>query len=113
MTAPCGRRSGFGISNSSRPRRPGPSLCRQCGKSGVTCAAFGNIAEGSYTVHMVNNGPTRPAMVAGLPTGLKELRMWVTDRKRGMEEMGRIRVEDGKAQFTIDTMSFTTLIGTL
>lgn len=56
-----------------------------CNKSNVTCAAFGNILEGIYTVHMVNNGATRPVTLTGLPASVKELRMWVTDSQRGMQ----------------------------
>jgi hypothetical protein len=76
----------------------------------ITCAAFGDIARSTYAVHLVNNGPTRPASLAGLPAGVKQLRVWVTDGQRGMQEAPPIPVSDGKAQFTLDATSFTTLI---
>ncbi len=82
-----------------------------CGKPNVTCAAFGNIAEGAYTVHIVNNGATRPATLTGLPAGVKEMRVWVTDSQRGMQEGARVPVTDGKAEFQLDATSFTTLLG--
>ena len=82
-----------------------------CGKPNVTCAAFGNLAEGVYTVHLVNNGATRPATLTGLPAGVKELRLWVTDSRRGMQEGARVPVEDGKAEFQLDATSYTTLVG--
>jgi hypothetical protein len=82
-----------------------------CGKPNVTCAAFGNLAEGVYTVHLVNNGATRPATLTGLPAGVKELRLWVTDSRRGMQEGARVPVEDGKAEFQLEATSFTTLVG--
>lgn len=82
-----------------------------CGSPLLNCAAFGNIAEGEYTVHVVNNGAGRPVTVTGLPAGVSELRIWVTDQRRGMEEEKRIPVVDGRAEFTIEPMSFTTLIG--
>ena len=82
-----------------------------CKRPGITCAALGNIAEGVYTLHVVNNGAGRPATVTGLPAGVKQLRIWVTDDQRGMQEGERIPVSDGKAQFALEPMSYTTLIG--
>jgi hypothetical protein len=82
----------------------------KCNKSNLTCAAFGDIADGLYTVHIVNNGATRPTTLTGLPAGVKELRLWVTDTQRGMQEGARVPVADGKAQFNLDAMSFVTLI---
>ena len=76
----------------------------------LTCAAFGNIAEGVYTVHLVNHGATRPATITGLPAGVKQLRVWVTDAERGMQEGERIPVTDGKAQFTLSATSYTTVM---
>ena len=87
------------------------SLPVACNKSNLTCAAFGDIANGIYTVHMVNNGATRAATLTGLPSSVKELRIWVTDSQRGMQEGDRIPVKDGKAQFNLDATSFTTVIG--
>ena len=87
------------------------SLPVKCNQPGIACAALGNIAEGAYTLHIVNNGATRAATVTGLPADVKQLRMWVTDAKRGMEESGRVSVADSKAQFTLEATSFTTLIG--
>jgi hypothetical protein len=82
-----------------------------CDKPGLACAAFGNIAEGSYAVHVVNTGAARPATLTGLPAGVKELRAWITDSRRGMQEGPRIPVKDGKADLQLDPTSFTTLIG--
>jgi O-glycosyl hydrolase len=81
-----------------------------CGKPNVTCAAFGNIAEGVYTVHLVNNGATRTTTLTGLPASVKQLRLWVTDSQRGMQEGARVPVTDGKAEFQLDSTSFTTLV---
>jgi hypothetical protein len=84
-----------------------------CSNAYVTSAAFGNIANGRYAVHVVNNGATRPATLSGLPENLKELRLYITDSGRGMKEGKRIPVVNGKAQFTLEAASFTTLLGTL
>jgi hypothetical protein len=81
-----------------------------CDRPGLTCAAFGDIAKGEYAVHVVNNGAARPTTLTGLPAEVKQLRMWVTDAQRGMQEGARIPVTNGKAQFTLDQTSLTTLM---
>jgi hypothetical protein len=83
----------------------------KCNRPGITCAALGNIADGLYTLHVVNNGGGRPATVTGLPAEVKQLRIWVTDKQRGMKEGEPIPVTGGKAQFTLDATSYVTLIG--
>lgn len=126
LTADYSILAGGGIFNDSGPLRPTQrywnlkqlastpprsfALPVKCGKPGLACAAFGNIAEGAYTVHIVNNGATRAATVTGLPADVTQLRIWVTDAQRGMQEGSRIPVADGKAQFTLEAMSYTTLI---
>jgi hypothetical protein len=82
----------------------------KCDRPGVTCAALGNIAEGLYTLHIVNNGGSRPATITGLPADVKQLRIWITDKQRGMQEGERIAVSGGKAQFNLDATSYVTLI---
>jgi O-glycosyl hydrolase len=81
-----------------------------CSGPNLTCAAFGNIAAGIYAVHVVNNGAARQATLAGLPANVKELRVWVTDTARGMEEGARIAVSGGKAEVKLDATSYTTVI---
>jgi hypothetical protein len=88
------------------------SLPVACDKQpNLTCAAFGNIAEGIYTVHIVNNGAARATTLAGLPPDVKQLRLWVTDAQRGMQESDPIPVTGGKAQFPLAATSYTTVIG--
>jgi hypothetical protein len=84
-----------------------------CDGSAVNCAAFGDIANGIYTVHLVNNGAERPTTLSGLPANLKELQIYVTDGQRGMKESNRIPITNGTAKFTLNTASYTTLIGSL
>ncbi len=74
-------------------------------------AALGDIANGVYAIHLVNTGATRPATIGGLPASLKSLRVYVTDGQRGMKEGDPISVANGTAQFTLDSASYTTLIG--
>jgi hypothetical protein len=82
-----------------------------CNKPNLTCAAFGDIANDLYTVHMVNNGAARTATLSGLPPAVKRLRIWVTDSQRGMTEGDPIPVTGGKAEFKLDASSYTTVIG--
>jgi O-glycosyl hydrolase len=119
--------AGGGIFNDSGPLRPTRrfwnlqqlastpprsfALPVACGKPNLTCAAFGNIAEDIYTVHIVNNGATRIATLTGLPPAVKQLRLWVTDAQRGMQESARIPVAGGVAQFSLAATSYTTVIG--
>jgi O-glycosyl hydrolase len=127
LTADYSILAGGGIFNDNGPLRPTRrfwnlkqlaatpprsfSLPVVCNKPNLTCAAFGNIAESIYTVHIVNNGATRTATLTGLPSTVKQLRLWVTDAQRGMQESDRISVTDGKAQFSLAATSYTTVIG--
>jgi hypothetical protein len=95
---------------STPPRSFGlPVACDK--QPNLTCAAFGNIAEGIYTVHIVNYGAARNATLTGLPPAVRQLRVWVTDAQRGMQEADRIPVSDGKAQVPLAATSYTTLVG--
>ena len=84
-------------------------LPAKCDRPGLTCSAYGNAASGVYAVHVVNRGPARPTTLTGLPPEVKQLRIWVTDAVRGMQEGAPIPVTNGKAQFTLDPTSYTTL----
>ena len=127
LTADYSPLAGGGIFNDSGPLRPTRrfwnlkqlaatpprsfSLPVACDKQpNLTCAAFGNIAEGIYTVHLVNNGAERAATLTGLPPTVKQLRLWITDAQRGMQELDRIPVNDGKAQFSLAATSYTTVV---
>jgi hypothetical protein len=82
-----------------------------CSRPDVTCAALGDTASGRYAVHVVNNGASHPATLRGLPDGVKELRVYVTDATRKMEEAARIPVANGSASLVLAPASFTTLVG--
>ena len=80
-----------------------------CATPTITCAGFGDIARGIYALHIVNNGASRPATLSGIPNTVRELRVWVTDPQRGMEQVARVPVSGGRAQFTLPATSFVTL----
>jgi hypothetical protein len=86
------------------------NLPARCDRPGLTCAAFGDIASGVYAVHVVNTGTARRTTITGLPAEVKQLRMWVTDGQRGMQEGERVAVTGGKAEFQLDATSYTTLV---
>ena len=77
----------------------------------LTCAAFGDVAGGIYTVHVVNNGAARTATIGGLPPGLHTLRLWVTDAANNMHETSGLTVANGKAEVPLATTSYTTIMG--
>lgn len=81
-----------------------------CNNPNITSAAFGNLVNDEYAVHIVNSGATRAATLTGLPADLKELRIYITDSSRGMAEGKRISVVNGEAQFMLAAVSFTTLL---
>jgi len=62
------------------------------------------------TVHLVNNGASRPVTLAGLPAAITQMSVYVTDAKRGMEKIEPVSVRNGSAQFTLQGQTLTTLI---
>ena len=82
----------------------------QVSKKNVTAAGLGDNKKGVYAVHLVNNEPSRQATLRGLPAKVKQLRMYVTDDTREMQELDPVKVSGGKAVFNIDAVSYVTLI---
>jgi hypothetical protein len=80
-----------------------------CDNPKVISCAFAD--HGACVVHLVNNGAARTATVSGLPAGIKEMRVLVTDSGRGMQETGRVPVVQGTVELPLDGMSFTSLAG--
>lgn len=76
----------------------------------VTSAAFGDLAQGSLAVHLVNTGGPRLASLDGLPDGIRSARLWVTDARRGMAELGEVNVDGGSAAFMLPAASYVTLL---
>jgi O-glycosyl hydrolase len=80
-----------------------------CDNPKIVSCAFTD--HGASVVHLVNNGAARTATVSGLPASVKEMRVFVTDSRRGMQETGRVPVAQGTVQVPLDAMSFTSLAG--
>ena len=81
-----------------------------CKANDISCVAFGDIKDGIYSIHIVNNGAARKVTITGIPEKVKELNLYITDQNRGMEKDKAIDVDDGVAEFTLDSACFTTLI---
>ncbi|MDP4254974.1 MAG: hypothetical protein Q8938_13265 [Bacteroidota bacterium] len=80
-----------------------------CDRPNISCAALGNPSKKSYAFHFVNRGATRDATLTGLPGKLKTLRIFRTNKEDAMKEGQPIHVIDGKASFTLSSMTYTTL----
>jgi O-glycosyl hydrolase len=78
-----------------------------CDNPKVVSCAFAD--HGACVLHLVNNGAARTATVSGLPAGVKEMRVFVTDSRRDMKETGRVPVVRSTVKLALDAMSFTSL----
>jgi hypothetical protein len=76
----------------------------------ISCAALGDLKKNDFAFHLVNNGATRQVSITGIPTKVKKLDVYVTDINRNMEKKASIKVEKGVAAFTLDKVSFTSLV---
>jgi hypothetical protein len=83
-----------------------------CTKEEISAAAFGNIARGEYAIHIVNNGAECEATILGIPSGIREFKMYVTNGEQGMNELSPVLVNNGKITFNLSAAGFTTLINT-
>ncbi len=75
----------------------------------VSACALGDAQKGSIAVHLINNGARRAATISGIPASVKELKVFVTDRTRGMRETDQAAVTNGVAQITLDNEAMTSL----
>lgn len=76
----------------------------------ISAAAFGDILNGVYSFHLVNNGAKREVTIKGIPAVVKQLQLYITNSEKTMESEKRIEVENGKARFTLESASYVTLI---
>jgi hypothetical protein len=78
-------------------------------KDAISCAALGDNAKHSYTIHLVNNGASREVHLTGLPAGIHQFTVYVTDQKKNMKKSGSIKVKDRECTFKLNERCFTTL----
>jgi hypothetical protein len=76
----------------------------------VLPAACLEASSGVCTVHLVNNGASRPLTLSGFPPAVTQMSVYVTDDKRGVEKIEPAAVKNGSAQFTLQGQALTTLI---
>ena len=86
-----------------------PAMPVTTNKPYISCAAQGNNKTHAYAIHIVNNGATLEATVAGLPPNVKQVKMLVTSKDLSMKE-SLLTVTKAQVKFTINTESYTTLI---
>lgn len=78
-------------------------------KDNVNTAAFGNLAQGKFAVHIVNNGASCVAEITGLPKNLTNAVIYVTNAQQNAEAQS-ITIVEGKASINMPAESFVTLI---
>ena len=85
------------------------ALSFTCNKEEVNCAAFGNIARNEYTVHMVNNGAERTAIIKGLPNNFSNIKAFATNNLLSMQEVKVIKTPDGSISVDLPPVSFISI----
>ncbi|MEH6406463.1 MAG: hypothetical protein V7767_04210 [Leeuwenhoekiella sp.] len=78
-------------------------------KDDVRCAAFGSRENGTYAIHMVNKGATRQIKIAGLPVGITDMIVYVTNQEKSFEKEQAVKVINGQLSFELDGASFVSL----
>jgi hypothetical protein len=81
-----------------------------CDRPFVTCAALGNVHEGKYTVHIVNNGAERKVVLGGIPATTHFFKIFSTSKNLSMQEGVSVGVHNGNAVFILPADCFTTLV---
>ncbi|MDR0994970.1 MAG: hypothetical protein LBL81_01620 [Tannerella sp.] len=79
-------------------------------KEEVNCAVFGNVARGTYAVHMVNNGAARKAKIKGLPAGLTSVQAYATTDKMDMQPLPCTQDSDGSLSVDLPATGFVSII---
>ena len=62
---------------------------------------------------MVNNGAESETTISGIPSEIKEFKMYVTNGTDGMKEYHSVSVQNGKVTFSLPEAGFTTLVNIL
>jgi hypothetical protein len=79
-------------------------------KQTISCAALGDVAKHSYTIHLVNNSAARKVYLKGLPASVTRLKVFVTDKNHNVKQKGDVKVKDHQAVFKLGERGFTTLM---
>ncbi|MDB5135924.1 MAG: hypothetical protein JWP37_2527 [Mucilaginibacter sp.] len=76
----------------------------------ISCAALGDNAKHIYTIHIVNNSASRQVHLTGLPNGVKEFKVYETNKDLDMKQLKSIKVSNHEAVFNLDSRCFTSLV---
>lgn len=79
-------------------------------KADISGAALGDNAKHSYSIHLVNNGPSRKVHLTGLPNAVKEFNIYVTDGKKEMKRVKIVKIRSQSIDFQLDSRCFVSLI---
>jgi hypothetical protein len=80
-----------------------------CDRPNVTCAAIGNVGEGKYVLHIVNNGAERKVTLDGIPSVIHSFKIISTGKTLSMKEGPAVEVRKNEAIFILLSGCFTTL----
>ncbi len=78
-------------------------------KKDISAAVLGDLEAEIMVVHLVNNAASRPVVLEGIPDGISRLRAYVTNHEQDMEQMGKVKVRDGRAELAAPAVSYITL----
>lgn len=80
-----------------------------CDRSTVTCAAIGDVQEGNYVLHIVNNGAERKVILSGIPSAVYSFKIQSTSKTLSMQEGPEVKVHKNEAIFILPSGCFTTI----
>jgi hypothetical protein len=81
-----------------------------CDRPNITVAALGDNKRRIYTIHIVNNGAARNAILTGLPASLKSINVYITDKNNAIKKGALLKVINGTVKLHVNNESFITLI---
>lgn len=76
----------------------------------VTSASFLNSRKNSIAIHLVNKGATRNATITGIPKGIKQLKVYLTNKEKSFENNKSVPVQNGIALVELKGASFISLM---
>lgn len=80
-----------------------------CNKENINVVAFAKKATGEWAVHLVNNGASCEANITGLPDGVDEVTVYVTNSQCHAEAKS-LKVRDGRLTVHLPAESFVSII---
>jgi hypothetical protein len=85
------------------------SIPVEVSRPNISAAAFADILNGIYTIHIVNKSAERKAIINNIPSNVKTLNVYKTDITRGMERGENVQVINGTAEVILESACYTTV----